>query len=217
MFYFSFIFPLKKVIGYFICLHFKCCPLPGLPSIKSPFHPPSTLPLRGCSPTHPLWPHISSILLPWSNNPPQDQGPPISLMPDKIILCYIYSRSHRMSLVYSSVGSLVPESSGAGILGSWCCRSSYGVAIPFSSFSPSRNSSVGVPRLSPMVGCEYLYLCYSDAVRSSQRTTILGSYLQALPGISNGVRFAICKWNGSLGGVFSGWPFLQSLLHYLSL
>jgi hypothetical protein len=38
---------------------------------------------------HPLLPHCSSIPLCWGINPPQDQGPPLPLMPDKAILCYI--------------------------------------------------------------------------------------------------------------------------------
>jgi hypothetical protein len=29
--------------------------------------------------------------------------------------------------------------------------------------------------------------------------------------------FGGCRWNGSPGGAVSGWPFLQSLLHSLSL
>ena len=29
--------------------------------------------------------------------------------------------------------------------------------------------------------------------------------------------FGVCIWDGSLGGAFTGWPFLQALLHTLSL
>jgi hypothetical protein len=42
--------------------------------------------------------------------------------------------------------------------------------------------------MSYMVGCEYLHLLLSDAGIVSQRTSILGSYLQALLDISNKVR-----------------------------
>ena len=66
-----------------------------------------------------------------------------------------------------------------GIQVSWHCWSSYGVAIPFSSFNPSPNSSIGVPSLSPMVGCKHLHLSQSAAGRASQRTAMLGSCLQA--------------------------------------
>jgi hypothetical protein len=52
--------------------------------------------------------------------------------------------------VYSLVCVLVP---GNWELGWYCCYS-YGVANDFTSFSPSPNSSIGVPVLSLMVGCE---------------------------------------------------------------
>ena len=45
-----------------------------------------------------------------------------------------------------------------GVQVSWHCCSSYGVVIPFSSFKPSPNSSIGLLDLSAMVGCEYLHL-----------------------------------------------------------
>jgi hypothetical protein len=65
---------------------------------------------------------------------------------------------------------LVIQSLGAlwGLV-SWYCCSSYGVAIPFSSFSPSFNSSIGVPRLGLIVGCEYLHLsmCWANLSEDS--------------------------------------------------
>jgi hypothetical protein len=42
-------------------------------------------------PAHPLLPQCSSIPLPWE--PPQNQGAPLPVMPDKAILCYICSWS----------------------------------------------------------------------------------------------------------------------------
>ena len=63
-------------------------------------------------PTHPLLPHLSSIPLHWGIKPPQDQGPPLPLMPDKAILCYICIWSHGSLHVYSLVGGLVSGSSG---------------------------------------------------------------------------------------------------------
>jgi hypothetical protein len=97
---------------------------------------PSSCPLLlcGCSPTH---------LLPASPptpDPPQDQGPPLCLMSDEAILCYICSWSHGSLHVYSLVGGLLPGSSGGS---GWLIFFSYGVANPFSSFSPSPNSSIG--------------------------------------------------------------------------
>ena len=44
-------------------------------------------------PTH-SQPHRSSIPLCWDIKPPQAQGPPLPLMPEKAILCYICTRSH---------------------------------------------------------------------------------------------------------------------------
>jgi hypothetical protein len=41
---------------------------------------------------------------------------------------------------------------------SWYCWSSYGVATPFSSFSPSSNSSIGGLDFSSVVGCKYLHM-----------------------------------------------------------
>ena len=42
----------------------------------------------------------------------QDQGPPLPLMPDNTILCYICSWSHGSLRVYSLVGGLVPGALG---------------------------------------------------------------------------------------------------------
>ena len=41
------------------------------------------------SPAYPLPPNLHSIPLNWGIKKSQDQGPPIILMPDKTILCYI--------------------------------------------------------------------------------------------------------------------------------
>jgi len=69
---------------------------------------------------------------------------------------------------------------------SWCC--SYGVAIPFRSFSPSPNSSIGVPDLSPRFGSKYLHLSQSASGRVSYKTAILDSCLQVQHSISNSVK-----------------------------
>jgi hypothetical protein len=58
-------------------------------------------------PTHPLPPHCLSIPLHWGIKPTQDQGPPLPLMSDKAILCYICIWSHGPFHVYSLVGGLV--------------------------------------------------------------------------------------------------------------
>jgi len=83
-----------------------------------PVSPPQTLPcpppplcLYEDSPLSTHQPYCSSIPLCWSIKPPQDQGPPLPMMPDKAILCYICSWSHGFPHVYS----LVPGSSGLGV------------------------------------------------------------------------------------------------------
>jgi hypothetical protein len=53
-----------------------------------------------------------------------------------------------------------------GVWVSWGCWSSYGVTLPFSFFNPSPNSTIGVPDLSPVVGCKHLHLPQSAAVGS---------------------------------------------------
>ena len=71
----------------------------------------------------------------------------------------------------------------------WYCYSSYGVASPFSSFSPFPNSSIGAPMLRLVVGqqCAIICICISKEGfgRTSQETATLNCCQQALLGISN--------------------------------
>jgi hypothetical protein len=93
-------------IRYFLYLHCKFYPLSSFLLRKSPYlppHPPNNSPL--------LLPSLG-ILLQWGIKPSQDQGPLLSLMSDKAILCYICSWNHGSLHVFSSVGGLVPGSSG---------------------------------------------------------------------------------------------------------
>jgi hypothetical protein len=78
--------------------------------------PPASTIVFSNKPTHPptLLFYLPSIPLCWGIKPSQDQGPPLPLMPDKAILFYICSWSHKSLHVYSLVGDLVPESSGGG-------------------------------------------------------------------------------------------------------
>ena len=79
-----------------------------------------------------------------------------------------------MSLCMLFVSRLTPWEL-PGIQVSWQCWSSYGVAIYFSFFSPSPNSAIKGPNLSPMVGCKYLHLSQSAAGKA-----VLSDY-QAIP------------------------------------
>jgi hypothetical protein len=79
-------------------------PLPGFPSANSLSPLSLPLPLRGCSPNHPPTPsHHSSIPLVWGIELSQDQGPPLPLMRDMAILCYICSWSQGSLHMYSEV------------------------------------------------------------------------------------------------------------------
>jgi hypothetical protein len=78
--------------------------------------PPHLIPLPPASirvlPTHLFPHHHSSIPLCWGIKLPQDQGPPIPLMPNKAILCYICIWSNGSLHVYPLVGGLVIGNSG---------------------------------------------------------------------------------------------------------
>ena len=71
--------------------------------------------------------------------------------------------------------------------------------------------------LIPMVGCKHPPLYLSGSGRASQETAISGSSQHALLGIHNSVWFGVCMLDGSQGGTISGWPFLQSILHFVSI
>ena len=95
-------------IRYFLYLHFKFYPLSSFPLPKHP------IPfLSSCSLTHPFPLPCPGIPLNWGIEPSQDQGPLLSLISHKSILCYICSWSQGFLHVYSLVGGLVPGSSGS--------------------------------------------------------------------------------------------------------
>ena len=127
-------------------------------------------------------------------------------MPDKAVLCYISSWSHR-----SLVGGLVHGSFG-GLVGWYYCFS-YGVANLFSSFSTSPNFSIGMPVLSLMFGWEHPHLYWSSFGRAFQVKTIPGSCQPVFHGISNSVWVWCLKmgWTPKWGSLWMA--FLHSLLH----
>ena len=192
-------------------------PFPVPPTKNSSPHCPSPLPLRGCSPTCLTHTPLTSppcIPLSWGIKSLQNEAHPLLLRPDKAVLGCICARDHRPAHGCYLVGSLVSRSSQGS--SGYCC-SSCGVAIPFSSFNPSPNSSIGVPDLSPMVSCKYLHLAQSAAGRASQRRAMLGSCLQAQHGISNSIKVDAWPWDGSQFGPVTDLPFLQPLFLFLSL
>jgi hypothetical protein len=105
-FYFSWIFPsftFQMLSPFLVSPQETPYPIPP-PSASMRVFPHQT--------THPLLPPCPGIPPHWGIEPSQDQGPLLSLMPDKPIHCYICSWSHESHHVYSLVGSLVPGSSG---------------------------------------------------------------------------------------------------------
>jgi hypothetical protein len=81
-----------------------------------------------------------------------------------------------------------------GLVGQYCC-SSYGVANPFSSFSTSPNSSIGISVFSPMVGCKHPHLYWLGSGRASQETAISGSCQQVIKLVS--LLYLICQYLAS--------------------
>jgi hypothetical protein len=100
---------------------------------------------------------------------------------------------------------------------SWHCWCSYRVAIPFCSFDPSSNSWVGASNLCSMVDCECLHLSWSVAGRTSQRTSMPGSWLQIQHTISNNVRVWCPPWERSQAGWVIDQPTISVSAPFLSL
>jgi hypothetical protein len=101
----------------FLCwlfyLHFKCYPSYWFSLQISPILVPLLPASMRVFLHRPTYSHLTALAIPlyWSIMPSQDQGPPLPLLSDKAILCYIYGKSHRSLHVYSLVAGLVPGSS----------------------------------------------------------------------------------------------------------
>ena len=102
---------LKNLLGILFTFQMFSSILVFPPQTLYPIPPPLYLLKVAPSLTYPLLPHTSSIHLCWGINPLQNQGLPLSLTPDKAILCYIYTWIHRSIHVYSLIGGFVPKSS----------------------------------------------------------------------------------------------------------
>ena len=144
--------------------------------------------------------------------PPQDQKPSLPLISDKAVLCYICSWSHGHSHVYSLVDGLVSGSSGGIDLlilsfVYWRCN-------PFHSLSPFPNSSIGslgsVRWLTVSI-CICITQMLKQLLRRYLNQPPVKKHFLALAIVSG---FGVCRQDGSLGGVISGWLYLQSLLHF---
>jgi len=193
-------------IGYFMYLHLLCyvIPLPSFPlsSLSSPCFYEDTPP-----PSHPLPPqHPGEMILHrtkgfssyWCQTIPS----PATYMVEATgpSMCALW-------LVVYSLGTL-----GGGLV-RWYCCSSYGVTNPFSFFSPPLGSPCSVWWLAATT-----LICISKAVaeplrRHPYQAPVSKHFLAS----ATVTEFGGCIWDGSPGGAVSGWPFLQSLLHSLSL
>jgi hypothetical protein len=198
----------------FFFLQCKCYLLSLVPPWVPLSHPPSIASMRVFPlPTHSVLPPYTGIPLHWGIMPSQDQESLLPLMPNKAILCYICDWSHRYLHVYSLVGGLVSGSSGG--LVDYC--SSPGAANPLILFSTFSNSSIGHPVPTLMISCESLPLYLSGLVEHFTRQ------LYQAPVSMNFLAFTIVSafgdsmWDGSPTGAVSGWLFLPSMLHILSL
>ena len=119
-----------------------------------------------------------------------------------------------MGCWFTLVGGLIPGSSqGSG----WLILLFFlWLVNPFSSFSPS--SSIGVPVLSPMVGCKHLPLYLSGSGKASQETAITDSCQQPLLGILNSVWvwYLYMGWIPRWGSLCMAFPSV-SAPHFVSI
>lgn len=85
-----------------------------------------------------------------------------------------------------------------GVQFSWCCWSSYGIAISFSSFNPSPSSSIRIPNFHAMISCKYLHLSLSVNCQQSLSKDRQARLLSANTWKSVIVsQFGDCTWDGS--------------------
>jgi hypothetical protein len=158
------------------------------PLHKSLLPPP--LPLRGCSPpAHPLLLQHPSIPLHWGIEPSQDQGGPLSLMPDNAILCYISSWSHACPppRVLSNWWFSPWELWGGGSLVGWCCCS-YGAANPSAPSVLALTPTLESPRAGWCLTAS-IHICIGQALAEPLRGQLYQAptYQHGLLGISNTV------------------------------
>jgi len=132
------------------------------------------------------------------------------------ILCYICDWSHGPLHVYSLVGGLVPGNSG----GVWLVDI---VVLPLVLQTPSAPSVLSLtPPLDSPCSVQWLaatiHICISRALAEPLRgCPYLAPVNKHFLASAIVTGFGGCIWNGSSGRSVSGWPFLQSLLHSMSL
>ena len=134
-------------------------------------------------------------------------------MSNKAILCHICVLSHRFLHVYSLVDAPVLGSSqGFGLLTlllpPWGCNPPQLLQSFLQLLHPGPHAQLA----------ESFCLCIGQALAEPlRRQPYQASISKHFPASTIALRFGGCIWDGSPGGSVSGWPFLQSLLHTLSL
>jgi hypothetical protein len=190
--------------------------LPGFPS-GNPLPPPPPASMRVLPPsTHTLMPPNPGIPLYLGTKPSQVQRPLLTLMSDKAIPWYICHWSYGSLHVYSLVGGLVPGSSED----LWLVDI---IVLPMGLQTPSVPSVIFlIPQLGTLCSVQWLAvsicLCICQALAELLRRQLyqvsVCKHFLASPIVSG---FGVCMWDVSGCGSVSGWPFLQSLIHTLSL
>ena len=135
-------------------------------------------------------------------------------MPDNAVLCYIRSRSHGPTHVYSLVGSVISGSSRASgwltlLFFLWGCK-------PLQLLQSFPYLFHWCPRTQSDSCCEYLHLSTSGAGIASQGTAIPGSCQQVFLGISNSVWVWCLQigWIPRLDSLWMAFPPLSASLFF---
>ena len=148
---------------------------------------------------------VSPLKSPYSiPSPPalmKDQGPLLSLMTNKVILCYICDWSHGSLNVYSLVGGLVPGSTG------WVWLVDIvvppmGLQTPFAPWVLSLASPLGTPcSVQWLAGS--ICLCICQALAEPLRRQIYQAPV-SMHFLASTMGFGNCMWDGSSSWEFSG-------------
>ena len=212
--FFSFLF-FFFLLDIFLIYISNVFPFPGFPFRKPLIHPSSPCLYKGALlSTHPLLPSRPGIPLHWGIEHPQTQEMLLPLMSNKAILCHICCQSIPPCVLFGLWSS------------SWELQGVWPVDIVAPPMGLQIPSAPLVPAPTPPLGTLSSVQCLAVSIRLCI-CQALAEPLRRQPyqaPVSNhfwastiASRFGVCVWDGSPDGAVSGWPFLQSLLHTLSL
>jgi hypothetical protein len=155
------------------------------------------------------------IPLHWGIEHPQAQGPLLSLMSNKAILCHICGQHCELLHVYSLVSGPVPRSSG-GIWPVDTVAPSMGLQIPSVPLVPSPTPLSGPLSSVQWLDLSFLLCLYQTLAEPLRRQPYQASISKHFLASTIMSGFDGCIWDGIPGGAVSGWSFIQSLIHTLS-